>query len=141
MSDEKLKVSELPEQEQNELIAEAVALGMKPLNLKSYKVSTLKAKIEELKNAPTDEQKDAEGEQNAPKDEQKDAEGEQNASKDEQNGENVNNETIEETKPEPPAAEEKKAPAKKPEPKVDGICHICRSKVINGVCTGCGFHK
>lgn len=24
-------------------------------------------------------------------------------------------------------------------PKSEGICHICRSKVYNGVCSGCGF--
>lgn len=29
--------------------------------------------------------------------------------------------------------------AEKPAPKSEGICHICRSKVYNGVCSGCGF--
>jgi len=36
--------------------------------------------------------------------------------------------------------ESKKEDKKAAEPKkADGICHICRSKVFDGVCSGCGF--
>ena len=38
------------------------------------------------------------------------------------------------------ADESKKENKKAAEPKkADGICHICRSKVFDGVCSGCGF--
>ena len=136
MSDEKIKVSELPEQEQKELIAEAYAVGLTGI-FTGWKVSTLKNKIAEQKAQTVDEkegeneQAPATDEQNGTNDEQKDGEGEQT--------------TEEMNKADAPAPEEtKKATpkkAEKPEPKYDGICHICRSKVISGVCTGCGFHK
>ena len=190
MSDEKMKVSDLPEQEQKELIAEAYSLGATGV-FTGWKVSTLKNKIEELKaqkngeGAKDEEAKDegANDEQNAPKDEQNasndeqnGADDEQNAPKDEQNapkdeGANETGETIvagdggtfdengeenkpeaekegegEENKPEAETKEQKKEepkkqPKEKKEPRFDGICHICRSKVLDGVCTGCGFHK
>lgn len=41
------------------------------------------------------------------------------------------------TEDEAKALQEKAEPAKKN--KSEGICHICRSKVFNGVCSGCGF--
>lgn len=173
MSDEKIKVSELPEQEQKELIAEAYAVGLTGV-FAGYKVTTLKAKIAEKKaelegandeqNAPKDEQNAPKDEQDASNDEQNGADDEQNAPKDE--GANETGETIvagdggtfdengEENKPEAEKegeGEEEKAEAKKEEPKkqtkekkeprYDGICHICRSKVLDGVCTGCGFTK
>ena len=34
-----------------------------------------------------------------------------------------------------------KLPTKEEPRKVNGICHICGSKVVEGVCTGCGFKK
>lgn len=178
MSDEKMKVSDLPEQEQKELIAEAYSLGATGV-FTGWKVSTLKNKIEELKaqkngeGTKNEEAKDegANDEQNAPKDEQDASNDEQNGADDEQNaskdeGANETGETIvagdggtfdengEENKPEAEKegeGEEEKAEAKKEEPKkqtkekkeprYDGICHICRSKVLDGVCTGCGFTK
>lgn len=43
-----------------------------------------------------------------------------------------------------PAADETPDEPETPEPpkrakKSEGICHICRSKVFNGVCSGCGY--
>ena len=76
MADENIKVSELPEQEQKELLAEAYGLGIKGV-LVNCKVSTVKGKIAEKKA-------ELEGEGEKPEEETD----EQNAETDEQNGEN-----------------------------------------------------
>lgn len=162
MSEQKQKVSDLPENEQKEIIAEAYAVGLKGFNFTSYKVETLKEKIAEAK-ANLGQQKD-----------------EQNDSNDEQNAENVNNDEenkSDESIPEEASDETKaflngetdelpegaevitedeaqkleqkadepipgeKLPTKEEPRKVNGICHICGSKVVEGVCTGCGFKK
>jgi len=141
MSDENIKVSELSEQEQKDLIAEAYAVGLKGV-LTGYKVSTLKKKIAEAKGDNSeDEQNGSNDEQNGGDDEQNAQNDEQNSSNDEQEGDGES-ESDKDKKPE--ADKEPKKQAKKeqkPEPKSEGICHICRCKVVNGVCTGCGFHK
>ena len=95
MSDENIKVSELPEKEQKELLSEAFAVGLNKGVLTGYKVSTLKKKIAELK-----EQNDGGNEQNGSNDEQKAEENEQNASNDEQKGEETTEEATEEKKEE-----------------------------------------
>lgn len=165
MSEQKIKVSELSEQEQKDLIAEAYAVGLKGV-FTTWNVETLKNKIAEAKgDNSNDEQKDSTDEQNT-------GENEQNVQNDEQNADNMNEgeqnddlipegaseETKEflngETDNLPSEAEEigeneakvlEEKAAKKQSPKQEikkgGICHICRSRVVNGVCTGCGFHK
>ena len=198
MSDENIKVSELPEKEQKELLSEAFAVGLNKGVLTGYKVSTLKKKIAELKeqnngeneqNGSNNEQKAEENEQNNGENEQKAEENEQNASNDEQK-EEVNEEATEEEKEEATEeateeqgeekAEEEATEEELPEdlsdeakeflegktdelPKeaemitieeaekllkkkggkvqkgVNGICHICGSRVENGVCSGCKF--
>lgn len=232
MSEQKQKVSDLPENEQKEIIAEAYAVGLKGFNFTSYKVETLKEKIAEAK-ANFEQQKDeqkgedskeqnaqesenekevivagdggvheipSENEQNAGDDEQEPQNDEQNDSNDEQSGsaaegeseanpfnadeqanaENVNNDEenkSDESIPEEASDETKaflngetdelpegaevitedeaqeleqkvdepipgeKLPTKEEPRKVNGICHICGSKVVEGVCTGCGFKK
>ena len=191
MSDENIKVSELPEKEQKELLSEAFAVGLNKGVLTGYKVSTLKKKIAELKeqnngeneqNGSNNEQKAEENEQNNGENEQKAEENEQNASNDEQKGEETTEETTEEATEEQgeEKAEEETAEEELPEdlsdeakeflegktdelPKeaetitieeaenllkkkggkvqkgVNGICHICGSRVENGVCSGCEF--
>lgn len=145
MSDENIKVSELPEKEQRELLSEAFAVGLNKGVLTGYKVSTLKKKIAELK-----EQNNGENEQNASNDEQK---------------EEVNEEATEEELPEDLSDEAKeflegktdelpkeaetitieeaenllKKKGGKVQKGVNGICHICGSRVENGVCSGCKF--
>ena len=138
MSDENIKVSELSEQEQKDLIAEAYAVGLQG-TFNGWKVKTLKDKIAKAKG------EDSNDEQKGSNDEQNGGENEQNAQNDEQNGSN-DEQKGEGKEPEAPKEEEKKPQKQakkeeKPEPKYEGICHICRSKVVNGVCTGCGFHK
>ncbi len=126
---QKLKVSDLSEQEQKELIAEAYAVGLKGI-FQTWNVETLKTKIKEAKE----------------KDEKSESEtAEQTGGEDEaqEKGEGETQENAEEPKAEEPKVEEPKKdkPKKEKEVKVCGICHICRSKVVDGVCTGCGFHK
>ena len=199
MSDENIKVSELPEKEQKELLSEAFAVGLNKGVLTGYKVSTLKKKIAELKeqnngeneqNGSNDEQKAEENEQKAEENEQNNGENEQNASNDEQKGEETTEEATEEQGEEKAeeetteeATEEEKEETTEEElpedlsdeakeflegktdelPKeaetitieeaenllkkkggkvqkgVNGICHICGSRVENGVCSGCKF--
>jgi len=162
---EKLKVQDLPKEEQEKLIAEAQKYGIKGLVV-TWNVETLKAKIQAAKEKQNGEQENAEDEQKTENGEQNGEENEQNAEEDEQNGEKDEQENGElpdglndeakaflngETDELPNDAEEiseeeakAKAPKKqkaKEEPKAKEykICHICRSKVIDGVCTGCGF--
>lgn len=140
MSDEKTKVADLPQDEQDALINEAKELDVRGF-YGQMKVTTLKAKIEEAKAAKAN----GENEQAPANDEQNADNGEQNTENDEQsNGENEQE----------PAADEKEEPAapkvnkgsqrayakeKDAAPAKAKICHICRSKVVNGKCTGCGF--
>lgn len=110
----KLKVSELPIEEQQALIQEAKELGIGGL-LTNYGVDTLKEKIAKAKEEQDDKQEN----------DQKADEGNQDGNKEPQGGDNAD-ETQEDNK----------------EPQEDvkyKICHICRSKVIDGVCTGCGY--
>lgn len=191
----KMKVSELPKEEMEKLIAEAKELDVRGVaTCSSWAVETLEAKIAEAKNAKAaqggeqtppgenkndaqdgskDEQNGGENEQETGEREQNDGENEQKAGKCEQ----VDNEVIvagdggvhqipseneaqdapaenesetqeapqdekqdEETEKEqdetPPGAVKK---ATKQTSKKATICHICRSKVIDGECQGCGF--
>ena len=171
MSDENIKVSELPEKEQKELLSEAFAVGLNKGVLTGYKVSTLKKKIAELK-----EQNNGENEQNASNDEQKGEEtteeateeqGEEKAEEEttEEATEEEKEETTEEELPEDLSDEAKeflegktdelpkeaetitieeaenllKKKGGKVQKGVNGICHICGSRVENGVCSGCKF--
>lgn len=200
MSEQKLKVSDLPENEQKELIAEAYSVGLNGF-FNKWGVDTLKAKIaekraetipeeqkgentqetteetgEEQSNDSTeengeeqgndsteetgDEQENGSTEENTEEStEEKVDEKEENAENDEEvivagdggvhpipTTEEQTQEPEEEIKEEPKEEPEKLIPGekipKKEEPrKVNGICHICGSKVVNGVCTGCGFKK
>lgn len=176
MSEQKLKVSDLPENEQKELIAEAYSVGLNGF-FNKWGVDTLKAKIaekraetkpEEQKGENTQETTEETGEEqenNSTEEngeestEEKVDEKEENAKHDEEvivagdggvhtipTTEEQTQEPEEESKEEPKEEPEKLIPGekipKKEEPrKVNGICHICGSKVVNGVCTGCGFKK
>ena len=164
----KMKVSELPKEEQQALISEANALGLRGV-LTTWGAETLKAKIEELKKkqaeaeqsgestpagVPTDNTGDQEPEQETQPEENSIPEGASDETKaflkgetDElpPDAEEISNEEAEklaaDVKTPDPALESKKAgntPVKKENKKIP-ICHICRSKVIDGKCTGCGF--
>ena len=195
----KLKVQDLPKEEQEKLIHEANAVGLRGM-VTAWGVETLQAKIAEAKANKGGEQNPGNDEQKAGNDEHQTGENEQKPGEDEQTGENVNaenldtdgqgegeqnaeNETPEGTpgennEPETPDTDgqnenselppetpgdvkaflngetdktpegteeisedeaaklQNEAPAKNVK---NGICHICRSEVIDGKCTGCGF--
>ena len=150
----KMKVSELPKEEQQALISEANALGLRGV-LTTWGVETLKAKIEELKNAQTGAEQSGEStiaEVPAENTENQEADDEAkaflNGESDElpSDAEEITDKEAEQLQttdaPAPVNENEPKLPPvenKKVENKKSQICHICRSKVINGKCTGCGF--
>lgn len=163
----KMKVSELPKEEQQALISEANALGLRGV-LTTWGVETLKAKIEELKNAqtgaeqsgesttaevPAENTENQEAEQETQPEENSIPEGVSDEAKAFLNGESdelppdaeeitdkeaeqmqTADDSVGKKEPKLPPVENKKVENKKSQ-----ICHICRSKVIDGKCTGCGF--
>lgn len=191
----KMKVSELPKEEMEKLIAEAKELDVRGVaTCSSWAVETLKTKIAEAKNAKAaqggeqtppgenendaqdgskDEQNGGENEQETGEREQNDGENEQETGEREQDDNEVivagdggvhqippeneaqdapaenesetqeapqdekqDEETEKEQDETPPGAVKK---ATKQTSKKATICHICRSKVIDGECQGCGF--
>ena len=189
--EKKIKVSELPEEEQKALISEAMSLGIQGI-LTGWGVETLKNKIEEIKaqkggNSQTEQtppqteeqigngEEQGDGEQTEPEqqtgeelpddldDEAKDF---LNGKTDElpQNAEEItvqeaekqaelvsvtlNGEKVDSTqtmtlkaKKDEPIPGEKIIVKEKPKKAINGICHICGSKVVDGVCQGCGFKR
>jgi len=183
--EKKIKVAELPEEEQKALISEAMSLGIQGI-LTGWGVETLKNKIEGIKakkggkpqaeqTPPQTEEQNGDGEQTEPEqqtDEQGDEQGDGEQTEPEQqtdeelpddlddeakdflNGktdelpQNAEEITVQE-------AEELQNKAQKDEPipgekivvkektkrPINGICHICGSKVVDGVCQGCGFKR
>ncbi len=197
--EKKIKVSELPEDEQKALISEAMSLGIQGI-LTGWGVETLKNKIEEIKakkgdkpqaeqTPPQTEEQNGNGEQQT--DEQTDEQGEDEQTEPEQQTDEQTDEQGdgEQTEPEQQTdeelpddlddeakdflngktdelpqnaeeitvqeAEELQNKAQKDEPipgekivvkektkrPINGICHICGSKVVDGVCQGCGFKR
>ena len=132
----KLKVSELPIDEQQALIQEAKELGIGGL-LTNYGVDTLKEKIAKAKEEQDGKQED----------DQKADEGNQDGNKEPQEGDNADENQEDDKKPqEDNKKNEKQKPVSEAKAKEEAkhdvkykICHICRSKVIDGVCTGCGY--
>lgn len=184
-NEKKIKVSELPEEEQKILISEAMSLGIYGI-LTGWGVETLKAKIEEKKAQQGD---NFQAEQTPPQTEEQNGNSEQqnneqqtdeklpddlddeakdflNGKTDElpQNAEEITiqeaekqaelvsftvngkevdispDDIIHEVKHEPIPGE-KIVVEEKPKKAINGICHICGSKVIDGVCQGCGFKR
>ena len=197
--EKKIKVSELPEEEQKALISEAMSLGIQGI-LAGWGVETLKNKIEEIKakkggkpqaeqTPPQTEEQNGNGEQQT--DEQGDGQGDGEQTEPEQQTDEQTDEQDdgEQTEPEQQTdeelpddlddeakdflngktdelpqnaeeitvqeAEELQNKAQKDEPipgekivvkektkrPINGICHICGSKVVDGVCQGCGFKR
>lgn len=164
--EKKIKVSELPEEEQKALISEAMSLGIQGI-LTGWGVETLKNKIEGIKakkggklqveqTPPQTEEQNGDGEQTEPEqqtdeelpddldDEAKDF---LNGKTDElpQNAEEITVQEAEElqnkTQKDEPIPGEKIVVKEKTKRPINGICHICGSKVVDGVCQGCGFKR
>jgi len=146
MSEQKTKVADLPQNEQDALINEAKELDVRGLYT-AMNVETLQRKIADARAAKNGEQTPAADEQDTENNEQNNVNGEQEPAADEQNAENVEQTPAadepekEETAPQVEKGEQRAYAKEKdaaPAVKVK-ICHICRSKVVNGKCTGCGF--
>ena len=165
----KMKVAELPQEQRDKLIAEAKELEIRGIvtgwAVETLEAKIAEAKAQK-QNQQANEQNNGNDEQNAQNDEQNDEgvivagdggvhsippENEQAPAEEQtesqENAQNEGNETpvdapVNEEKKEteeqlPPGAVTKKAA--KQAPKKTPICHICRSKVIDGECQGCGF--
>ena len=187
--EKKIKVSELPEEEQKALISEAMSLGIQGI-LTGWGVETLKNKIEKIKAQKGD---NSQAEQTPPQTEEQNGNGEQTDGEqtdaeqqtDEELPDNLDDETkdflngktdelpqnaeeitvqeaekqaelvsvtlngkevdilnaiVPEVKHEPIPGEKIVVKEKTKRP-INGICHICGSKVVDGVCQGCGFKR
>ena len=117
-----LKVKDLPQEQREQLLNEAKEKGININFCMGWTVDTLKDKIAATvaKNENGDEAKAEE----TPAEETKVEEAKADEAK------------AEETPAEETKADEAKAPANTQKAY---ICHICRSKVIDGKCTGCGY--
>ncbi len=178
--EKKIKVSELPEEEQKALISEAMSLGIQGI-LTGWGVETLKNKIEKIKaqkgdnsqaeqTPPQTEEQNGNGEQQTDEQGDEQGDGEQtdaeqqtdeelpddlddeakdflNGKTDElpQNAEEITVQEAEElqnkTQKDEPIPGEKIVVKEKTKRPINGICHICGSKVVDGVCQGCGFKR
>lgn len=127
----KQKVSDLPKEEQEKLIAQ-----MKKLNIRGVyptfsveKAQELIKKAQEQQNGSGEQENNGQNtDENAGSDDaaQNDEQGEENDSEDQKDGDEQKNDVP------------KTQPKEKKETKVLR-CHICLSPVVNGKCTGCGF--
>ena len=117
-----LKVKDLPQEQREQLLNEAKEKGININFCMGWTVDTLKDKIAATvaKNENGDEAKAEE----TPAEETKVEEAKADEAK------------AEETPAEETKTDEAKAPANTQKAY---ICHICRSKVIDGKCTGCGY--
>lgn len=126
MTNKPLKVKDLSENEQKELLQKMSAARLPGIHTE-YKVETAMAKlgVNNEQNPATDEQTPTNNEQNGVNDEQ-------NPNSDEQNGvnENVKNDV-----------EKDKDKNQKADKTVEKslICHICYGTVVKGVCQKCGY--
>ena len=147
-----LKVSDLSKEEQEKILRDAADVGLKGV-FDNWGVEKLKKRIEAMKNMQnkdnsenTDkipvENKEENASENAGDDseENKEENTSENAgddseeNKEENTSENAGDDSAENK--EENTYEENLKPEK---PEKAGICHICRSKVINGKCSGCGY--
>ena len=121
----KQKVSDLPKEEQEKLIAQ-----MKELNIRGVYPTFSVEKAQELIKKAQEQQNDS-GEQK---------------NNGQNNDENADTDTdkkgTDEEKAEENKAQKNDAPKTQPKEKKETKvfrCHICLSPVVNGKCTGCGF--
>ena len=146
MSEQRQKLADLPQNEKEQLIKEAQGVGLNSTQIANWYVDTLRAKIDEKKQkqdaaapaadatekteaqAADTKSDDAADEPEAPAD---------NTVIDPKAEAAELDKDVEPAAPKAPKTQNKAQKAAEPERVT--ICHICRSKVINGKCTGCGF--
>ena len=142
-----LKVKDLPQEQREQLLNEAKEKGININFCMGWTVDTLKDKIaatvaknengDEAKaeETPAEETKADEAKADEAKAEETPAE-ETKADEVKADEAKAEETPAEETKADEAKADEAKAPANTQKAY---ICHICRSKVIDGKCTGCGY--
>lgn len=140
MADKTMKFGEAPEEQKNEILEKMREHGIMLPNINAWGYDKAVAKVEALIAAKTA--------QNKPETPDKpETEPEESENKEADKTENVQNvvenvENSDET-PETPEKTEAETPAEEikeeKKPHYDGLCHICRSAVYDGVCSGCGF--
>lgn len=147
-----LKVSDLSKEEQEKILRDAADVGLKGV-FDNWGVEKLKKKIEAMKNMQnkdnsentdkipaenkeenTSENTDNDSEENKEENASENAGDDSEENKEENTSENAGDDSAENK--EENTYEENLKPEK---PEKVGICHICRSKVINGKCSGCGY--
>lgn len=150
MTEQRQKLADLPQEEREQLIKEAQDAGLNSTQIANWYVDTLRAKIADKKQKQNAAADKADAEKNkadnaaAPAEDAKadDAADKADAPADvsdiDPNAEAEDlDKDVEPAAPKTPAKQNKAQ--KSAEPDVVTICHICRSKVVNGKCTGCGF--
>lgn len=128
-----LKVQDLSKEEQEKLVQEAYSVGLRG-QFAGWGVETLKNKIAEKREQQNGNNTDVTPTEDG------DGNDTENTTETDKNDENNSNET-----PDNVGQDNAEETGKTVEAKTDkkgvknGICHICRSVVIDGKCTGCGF--
>ena len=132
---DKPKVSDLPEKERAALINEAKELGIRGLYNNMY-AETLRNKVAEAKASKSQNAASADAGnelQSAPADA-----GNKRQAAPADTAETDDTQTTLQA-PKVTKTADKLYEATPQKASQTKICHICRSKVINGICTGCGF--
>ena len=137
MADKTMKFGEAPEEQKNEILEKMREHGIMLPNINAWGYDKAVAKVEALIAAKTAQNEPEPPETPEKTEETDEAEKTDNVQNIVENVENSDEtpETPEKPEAEPPAEEIKE----EIKPHYDGLCHICRSAVYDGVCSGCGF--
>ena len=148
MADKTMKFGEAPEEQKNEILEKMRKHGIMLPNIDAWGYDKAIARVEALIAAKT-AQNEPENPETPDKPEAKpeesenkgDAEKTENVQNIAENAENVaeNAENSDETPDKPEAETPAEEIKEEKKPHYDGLCHICRSAVYDGVCSGCGF--
>lgn len=154
---ERQKVADLPQDEKEQLLKRAADAGIKNAMIATWYVDTLEAKIAAKKSEKNAEQS-GDGQKSDDTSSGTD-EDQQNKQQDDESETPVDDEQKTDETPADPGteADELNKDVEPPAPVISTpeacqskvtkesklqkitICHICRAKVINGKCSGCGF--
>ena len=139
MSEQRQKLADLPQNEKEQLIKEAQEVGLNSTQIANWYVDTLRAKIDEKKQKQDAAAPVADATEKT-EDQAADTKSDDAADEPVIDPKAEAAELDKDVEPAAPKAPRTQNKAQKTaEPEVVTICHICRSKVVNGKCTGCGF--
>jgi len=136
MSEQNLKFGEATEEQKETVLSKMREHGIMLPNIENWGYNKVVARVDELIAKKTGNSTDTTPDQSeTTTTEENTAVIKENLTTEQTNEENETSEQIVENiveNPEGPTTEE-------PKKKYDGICHICRSAVYDGICSGCGF--